>query len=598
MSHFDDAPVTWVPPGDSDDDNAAEQGAAAAKDLDEMVDDPLLGPVERTSSEGKQLLAARKQHGVAVDVRYESFNPQLYLATVHQRTPLSQVEQAADRLRAMAEKGGKATRDSKKLIHANFGRFVAAQDKMLELRAAISGPAGPQEILDELTDDLSRLEDVANSAFAPILSLQSESAGVRTALAVLERHHALFQLPSLIKEDGAAGRYDRLVATYARAQEMLVDCSHGVLERLREEVEAQVDAICRSMRRRLSDLAVPVAQLPETALNLSHLEDLMRHSAQASRATKIKSESQGGRSEAEGSAKGPGGGLVASVRQCMTLQQEAVLTLMARTVANFQDLVSQIEISDAGASARRPPPPPARRKRPEMRGEVEGPDSGGEREREESGVGNVTGGLGRGAAQSSYDGMVLSAVSTLSKLLSSNLIRLQLLKTQSVSLLHRHLASTAPLHPPLARESAAADPGANIDAHLLAISLELVRYFQSCLRPIFIAPHEKHKADTAAGLSVVENGEHATAQEDENGAREGGAVRARAGGVVMAPSHLVTMDCLDVICHARTDIAKARGCLPSQTIRSLDAVIEELGVCMCVCVCACVCACVRVPGGT
>ena len=236
----EDGPVTWVPPGDSDEEHDLDEGNDASRV--DTLDDPLFGTVERTSDVGRRLLAARKQHGKALDVSSEGFDPRLYLATVHQRTPLSQVEKSAERLRDMAKKGGKVTRDSKNLIHANFGRFVAAQDKMLELRAAISKADGPQTVLDKLSHELIHIEGTASATFAPILELQGHSTGLRAALSVLERHQALFQLPSLIKEEGAAGRYDRVVAAYARAQDMLGESAHGVLLRLREEVEAQVHA--------------------------------------------------------------------------------------------------------------------------------------------------------------------------------------------------------------------------------------------------------------------------------------------------------------------------------------------------------------------
>ena len=135
----DDGPTTWVPPGDSDEEHDYDDGHDARRV--DTLDDPLFGPVEHASDAGRRLLAARKQHVKAVDMRNEAFDPRLYLATVHQRTPLAQVEKSAERLRDMAKKGGKVTRDSKNLIHANFGRFVAAQDKMLELRAASPPPA-------------------------------------------------------------------------------------------------------------------------------------------------------------------------------------------------------------------------------------------------------------------------------------------------------------------------------------------------------------------------------------------------------------------------------------------------------------------------
>jgi hypothetical protein len=236
MAEHDDGPITWVAPGDSDEEHADDPSASSDMTQADTLDDPLLGHVERLSNEGQRFLAARKHHGTAVDIRYENFDPLLYLATVHRRTPLAQVETSAERLRAMAKKGGKVTSDSKKLIHANFGRFVAAQDKMMELRTIINAADGPDAILDKLLGDLTAIEEAASRTLAPILALQSESAGVRSGLSVLERHHSLFQLPSLIKEESSAGRYDRVVATYARAQEMLGDSSYGVLGRLREEV--------------------------------------------------------------------------------------------------------------------------------------------------------------------------------------------------------------------------------------------------------------------------------------------------------------------------------------------------------------------------
>ena len=77
----------------------------------------------------------------------------------------------------------------------------------------------------------------------------------------IERHHSLFQLPALIKDDCAAGRFDRVVMTCSRAHEMLGAHPEGVLGRLREEVDTQIDAVCCSLRRRLADLSAPVSQL-------------------------------------------------------------------------------------------------------------------------------------------------------------------------------------------------------------------------------------------------------------------------------------------------------------------------------------------------
>jgi len=96
MAEHDDGPVTWVAPGDSDEENdCADPSTVATQQLD-ALDDPLLGHVDRSSNEGKRLMAARKQFGAAVDMRYESFDPLLYLSTVHQPTPLSQVRVSAE----------------------------------------------------------------------------------------------------------------------------------------------------------------------------------------------------------------------------------------------------------------------------------------------------------------------------------------------------------------------------------------------------------------------------------------------------------------------------------------------------------------------
>ena len=531
----DDGPTAWVPPGDSDDEGADDGGSSVVVQAD-MLEDPLLGHIERASAGGRRLLAARRQHGAAVDIRCESFDPLLYLAAVHQRTPLSQVELSADRLRAMAKKGGKVTSDSKKLIHANFGRFVAAQDKMLELRAALNADNGPQDVLDQLDQDLAKLEVTAARAYAPILSIQTQSAGLRTALSVLERHHSLFQLPALIKDDCAAGRFDRVVMTCSRAHEMLGAHPEGVLGRLREEVDTQIDAVCCSLRRRLADLSAPVSQLPDTIVNLSKLEHLQTRDTVA---PKIR-----GFGSTAGNAD-TGGVLLACAQRCLHMQQEAVLASMARTVSNFHDAVSQIP-SDEEISVL-PSALPANSLQKQLPGKR---DQGEERVSRRQRVVTTVG-------QASYDELVLSLVTSLSELLCVQMIRLLALKGHAASMLQKEQASSR-------RE----DYEAAMQPFLLAVSSDLVDRFHKHLHPVFARSHTGQESGGHAGSGRDLVGRVAsTASVEQNTPSD-----CRGDGRV--PSHAVALECLDAICWGRAQMSHSG--VAASVVSQLDSVIQEL----------------------
>ena len=531
----DDGPTAWVPPGDSDDEGADDGGSSVVVQAD-MLEDPLLGHIERASAGGRRLMAARRQHGAAVDIRCESFDPLLYLAAVHQRTPLSQVELSADRLRAMAKKGGKVTSDSKKLIHANFGRFVAAQDKMLELRAALNADNGPQDVLDQLDQDLAKLEVTAARAYAPILSIQTQSAGLRTALSVLERHHSLFQLPALIKDDCAAGRFDRVVMTCSRAHEMLGAHPQGVLGRLREEVDTQIDAVCCSLRRRLADLSAPVSQLPDTIVNLSKLEHLQTRDTVA---PKIR-----GFGSTAGNAD-TGGVLLACAQRCLHMQQEAVLASMARTVSNFHDAVSQIpsdeEISVLPSAL---PANSLQKQLPGKRDQGEGRVS--RRQRVVTTVG-----------QASYDELVLSLVTSLSELLCVQMIRLLALKGHAASMLQKEQASSR-------RE----DYEAAMQPVLLAVLSDLVDRFHKYLHPVFARSHTGQGSRGYAGSGRdLARPVTTTASDEQDTPRD-------CRGDARVPSHAVALECLDAICWGRAQMSDSG--VAASVVSQLDSVIEEL----------------------
>ena len=88
-------PVTWVPPGDSDeeyeDPHAALEGehgsARAEHGALRRVEDPLLGR-KSTPEVMSRLAAAYRQHGPAVNMRSDAFDPALYVSRGHKDTPL------------------------------------------------------------------------------------------------------------------------------------------------------------------------------------------------------------------------------------------------------------------------------------------------------------------------------------------------------------------------------------------------------------------------------------------------------------------------------------------------------------------------------
>ena len=557
-----DGPVTWVAPGDSDKESDDDE---PVKQYEDTVEDPLLGPVARTSKEGKLLLAARKQHGAAIDMRYTSFDPLLYLATVHQRTPLSQVEQSAERLSAMAAKGGKVTDDSKKLIHANFGRFVAAHDKMLELRATILADDGVQAILDSIMAELSDIEESAKSAFAPILAVQTQSDAVRTALSVLERHHSLFQLPSLIKEEGAALRYDRVVATYARAQSMLGAAPHGVLLRLREEVEAQVECVCRGMRRRLADVQTPVAVLPHLILNLSKLEELASNSPLAhppSRTRKL-----GGARVGDGKE---GGGLfarlVATVRACVKMQEDAVLATMARTLDSFEDQVRQIP-GGRGVSV-------DENSLPEQHSLAQAAPV-----RAAAAVGACAspvpkvlsaGESARLGGQARYDALVKEVVSTSSNVLATSLIRLLHLELESLRMLQQEFGggSLAAAGSGGSGGSGGAHAGyeSGLEAYVRSVYSRVIHDASAHLYPLFDITRNPHVAvrqvegkddckdkSESGGSEMRGDGRQWLPSDDCFGRPSHHSLPSQ-----WLPSHSVTMECLNVICLERSQVRAQR----------------------------------------
>jgi hypothetical protein len=553
-----DGPVTWVAPGDSDKESDDDE---PVKQYEDTLEDPLLGPVARTSREGKLLLAARKQHGASIDMRYTSFDPLLYLATVHQRTPLSQVEQSAERLSAMAAKGGKVTDDSKKLIHANFGRFVAAHDKMLELRATILADDGVQAILDSIMAELSDIEESAKSAFAPILAVQTQSDAVRTALSVLERHHSLFQLPSLIKEDGAALRYDRVVATYARAQSMLGAAPHGVLLRLREEVEAQVECVCRGMRRRLADVQTPVAVLPHLILNLSKLEELASNSPlphPSARTRKL-----GGARAGDGKE---GGGLfarlVATVRACVKMQEDAVLATMARTLDSFEDQVRQIP-GGRGVSV-------DENSLPEQHSLAQAAQV-----RAAAAVGACTspvpkvlsaGESARLDGQARYDALVKEVVSTSSHVLSTSLIRLLHLELESLRMLQRELGGGSLAGGGSGGAHTAYESG--LEAYVRSVYSRVIHEASAHLYPLFDITRNPHVAarqvdgkddckdrSESGGSEMRGDGRQWLPSDDYFGRPSHHSLPLHHSlQSQWLPSHSVTMECLNVICLERSQV--------------------------------------------
>ena len=315
---------------------------------------------------------------------------------------------------------------------------------------------------------------------------------------------------------------------------------------LHHQVEAQVDAVCRSLERRLGDVSVPVAQLPEAMLNLSKLY-------------KLKARAGDAKSSQRSLAADGSGDLLGSVHECIRLQGEAVFASMTRTIVNFNDGVSHMALDDAP--------------HPQQQQPAAGDDhllAGGKRDRDGMGAEGramgqgwwVRSGGGQGQGQVAYDSMVVSLVSTLTKQLSTSLIRLLSLKAHAVGMMQlqrdkalladSRLGSSSNMKRD--REAASA-----LEALLLRVSRNLVRYVHASLRPLL---HQQHPPP-----------DHHTRSSPTSSSPQQPAGRAGWGA-----SQAATLECLHMICLARSQVRNARG-VASEVLSEMDSVIEALSTC-------------------
>ncbi|GAA6063763.1 hypothetical protein JCM10212_002715, partial [Sporobolomyces blumeae] len=227
----------------------------------------------------------------AVLLHSKSFDPKVFLSTVHPNATFKDLNLGRERLKESLEKRSGAL---KLLVEAEWDRFVgvkATTETVFE-EMKHGGPLEPGADygVKGLRETLKQASSRAETVFQPILDARTKADRLKSTLGVFERSKFFFNLPNILGEAVEQGKYDVALAAYKKGRYILASRPAQLLglpipttpqqqqqqKRIYEKVWGQVEKIVGDLRatlgKRLRDTKRGVEEVEKTIEILLELD--------------------------------------------------------------------------------------------------------------------------------------------------------------------------------------------------------------------------------------------------------------------------------------------------------------------------------------
>lgn len=237
---------------------------ASLLDPAQPVDEP--DPLGTTDSIVRVLASQNipVDHDLRVRNRYllssETFNPEVFIRDVHNRTPDSDLLRGLRYLRSAEQQQSFAM---KGLVETNFDRFVHAKTTIDRVYSEMkSTTLSPKQEFG--TRNVSRnVEEVSEKAadlYKSVLTNQAKAQTLRAAIQIVQNNQQLFQLPATIKHLIKQQDREGLMREYRRGRAMVDDLrgsdteqnnQTAMLDRVWLETQESISAYTQNLQKRL-----------------------------------------------------------------------------------------------------------------------------------------------------------------------------------------------------------------------------------------------------------------------------------------------------------------------------------------------------------
>ncbi|BGP12574.1 hypothetical protein JCM10213_004839 [Rhodosporidiobolus nylandii] len=152
----------------------------------------------------------------------KSFDPKVFLSTVHPNATFSDLNLGRERLKESLEKRSGAL---KLLVEAEWDRFVGvkATTETVYEEMKDGGPLTPGADygVKAMRETLKTASSRAETVFQPILDARTKAERLKSTLGVFERSKFFFNLPTILGEAVEEGRYDTALSAYKKGRYIL-----------------------------------------------------------------------------------------------------------------------------------------------------------------------------------------------------------------------------------------------------------------------------------------------------------------------------------------------------------------------------------------
>lgn len=159
-----------------------------------------------------------------VTVSSKTFDPKLFLSTIHPDATFADLTHGLNQLKDNIEQRSQAL---KVLVEDNFDRFVAVKATTdgvyREMKESDGGPLQKESEygVKDLKGILARASARADQVFTPVLENNLKAMKLRSTLGVFEKSKFFFNLPGSLAESVDAKRYDAALRDYNKGKYLL-----------------------------------------------------------------------------------------------------------------------------------------------------------------------------------------------------------------------------------------------------------------------------------------------------------------------------------------------------------------------------------------
>ncbi|CEQ38814.1 SPOSA6832_00276 [Sporobolomyces salmonicolor] len=169
-----------------------------------------------------ELTSDGKYEGSAVLLHSKSFDPKVFLSTVHPNATFKDLNLGRERLKESLEQRSGAL---KLLVEAEWDRFVgvkATTETVFE-QMKDGGPleSGADYGVKAIRETLKQANSRAETVFQPILDARTKADRLKSTLGVFERSKFFFNLPTILGEAVEEGKYELALQAYKKGRYIL-----------------------------------------------------------------------------------------------------------------------------------------------------------------------------------------------------------------------------------------------------------------------------------------------------------------------------------------------------------------------------------------